>query len=62
MVVTSHVFISPSLQASSPPLEKDGLVFVEEEEKANVLNDIFRDKTVLNEHDAVLPEIAPYLV
>ena len=55
-------FISPSSQASSPPLEKDGLVFVEEVEKANVLNDFFRDQTLLNDHDAALPEIAPYLV
>ena len=55
-------FISPSSQSSSPPLEKGGLVFVEEEEKANVLNDFFRDQTLLNDHDAVLPEIAPYLV
>ena len=53
-------FISPSSQASSPPLEKDGLVFVEE--KVNVLNDFFRDQTLLNDHDAALPEIAPYLV
>ena len=55
-------FISPYSQASSPPLKKDGLVFVEEEEKANVLNDFFRDQTLLNDHDAVLPEITPYLV
>ena len=51
-----------SSQSSSPPLEKDGLVFVEEEEKANVLNNFFRDQTLLNDHDAVLPEIASYLV
>ena len=38
-------------------LEKDGLVFVEEEERANVLNDFFRNQTLLNDHDAVLPEI-----
>ena len=54
--------IFPSSQASSPPLEKDGLVFIEEEEKANVLNDFFRDQTILNDHDATLSEIAPYLV
>ena len=55
-------FIALSSQASSPSLEKDGLVFVEEGEKANVLNDFFRDQTLLNDHDAALPEIAPYLV
>ena len=30
--------------------------------EANVLNDFFRDQTLLNDHDAVLAEIAPYLV
>ena len=55
-------FISPSSHSSSLPLEKDGQVFVEEEEKANVLNDFFRDQTLLKGHDAVPPEIAPYLV
>ena len=54
--------LSPLLLKPRPPLEKDGLVFVEEEEKANVLNDFFRDQTLLNDHDAALPEIAPYLV
>ena len=57
-----YSFIPASSRSSSPPLEKDGLVFVEEEEKANVLNDFFRGQTLLNDHDAVLPEIAPYRV
>ena len=54
--------LSPLLLKPRLPLEKDGLVFVEEEEKTNVLNDFFRDQTLLNDHDAALPEIAPYLV
>ena len=54
--------LSPLLLNLRPLLEKDGLVFVEVEEKANVLNDFFRDQTLLNDHDAVLPEITPYLV
>ena len=53
--------LSPLLLKPSPPLEKEGLVFVKEEEKANVLNDFFRDQTLLNDRDAVLPEIASYL-
>ena len=52
---------SPLLFNPRPPLVNDGLVFVEEEEKANILNDFFRDQTLLNDHDAVRPKIAPYL-
>ena len=51
-------FIFPTSQSFSPQLEKDGLVFVEEKEKANVL----RDQTLLNDHDAVLPEMVPILL
>ena len=54
--------VSSSSQSSSPPLEKDSLVFVEEEEKASVLNDLFRDQTLLNDHEAVLTKMVPYLV
>ena len=35
-------FISPSFQSSNHPLEKDGLVYTDEKEKANLLNDFFR--------------------
>ena len=55
-------FIFHSSQSSSPPFQKDGLVFVNKEVKANVLNDFFRDQTLPIDQDAVVPEIAPYLV
>ena len=34
-------FISPNSQPSTPPLEKDGLVYSDEKEKVNILNDFF---------------------
>ena len=55
-------FISPNSQSSGSLLEKGGLVLIEEEEKAIDLNDIFRDQTLLNGHDAVCPERVPYLL
>ena len=45
-----------------PPLENDGVVYSEETDKANLLNNFFRDQTVLNDKDAVLPDIVPYTV
>ena len=41
-------FISPSSNSSIPTLENDGLIFTDETEKANVLNDFFRDHTILD--------------
>ena len=45
-----------------PSLENDGVVYSEETDKANLLNNFFRDQTVLNDKDAVLPDIVPYTV
>ena len=54
--------ISPNTKSSTPPLEKDGVVYADDTEKANVLNDFFRDQTSLDERNAVLPQILPYPV
>ena len=43
-------FISPSSNSSIPTLEKDGLIFTDETDKANVLNDFFRDQTILDQY------------
>ena len=48
--------------SSIPPLEKDGIVYSDETEKANLLNDFFRDQTLINDKDAVLPDILPYTI
>ena len=43
-----------------PTLEKDVLIFTNETDKANALNDFFRDQTILNYHHAPIPDIEPY--
>ena len=53
-------FISPFSNSSIPTLEKDGLIFTDETDKANVLNDFFRDQTILDDQHAPIPNIEPY--
>ena len=36
-------FISPNSKSSIPPLETNGQIYEEECEKANILNDFFKD-------------------
>ena len=55
-------FLSQNNSSSIPPLEKDGIVYSDETEKANLLNDFFRDQTLINDKDAVLPDILPYTI
>ena len=55
-------FLSQNNSSSIPPLEKDGIVYSDETEKANLLNDFFRDQTLINDKDAVLPDIFPYTI
>ena len=49
-------FVSPS-NYSIPTLENDGLIFIDETDKANVLNDFFRDQTILDHQHAPVPTI-----
>ena len=42
-------FISPKSNSTIPPLEKDGTVYVTETEKANLLNDFFKDQTIVQQ-------------
>ena len=39
---------------------KDGLIFIDETDKANVLNDYFREQTILDDQHAPMPNIEPY--
>ena len=55
-------FISQNNSSCILPLEKDGVVYSEETDKANFLNNFFREQTVLNDKDTVLPDIVPYTV
>ena len=54
--------ISPYSKSSIPPLEVDGVVYSDEMEKANILNDFFRDQILLDDQNAILPDIPSYPV
>ena len=57
---TLKSFISPKSSSTIPPLEKNGTVYVEEFEKAQLLNDFFTQQTHLDESNANLPNLAPF--
>ena len=54
---TLKTFIVPNSKSSIPPLEFNGNVITDERDKANVLNNYFQSQTLLNDQDAVLPDL-----
>ena len=52
-----RTFIFQNNSSCIPPLENDGVVYSEEIDTANLLNNFFREQTVLNDNDALLPDI-----
>ena len=54
---TLKTFISPSSKTSVPTLEKDGRVYNDDTDKANLLNNFFRDQTLLDDTNAQVPHI-----
>ena len=57
---TLKTFISPDSKPQIPPLEINGSVFTDDNEKANLLNDFFRDQTQIDQNNAVLPVLASF--
>ena len=55
-------FISPNSTSTIPSLERNGLVYSDEVEKANIFNDFFRDQTLLDEENVTLPAIDNVIV
>ena len=55
-------FIAPNLKSSIPPLVTNGQIYAEECEKAKILNDFFKDQTLLDERNAEIPDIHSYPV
>ena len=55
-------FIAPTSKSALPPLDHNGRIFTEEQETANFLNDFFCVQTLLNDQNAVLPNITPFAV
>ena len=56
---TLKTFINPNSSSSFPPLEYDNTIYTDESEKANILNKYFQSQTMLNETNAVLPNLIP---
>ena len=56
---TLKSFISPNSSTSIPLLSLNGIIYTDETDKANILNDFFQSQTVLNEENAVLSDLPP---
>ena len=57
---TLKAFVSPAENSSVPTLEKDGCVYYDDTDKANILNNFFRDQTLLDDCNARVPNSACY--
>ena len=49
-------FIKPEQADVIPPLNKNGQIYTEEKDKANILNTFFTEQTLLDESQATLPQ------
>ena len=57
---TLKTVIAPNSKSSVPPLEKDGIIIDDDTDKANVLNNFFRDQTIINDDGVELPQFENY--
>ena len=53
-------FISPGQKSTLPPLQSNDELIIDDFEKANLLNDYFRDQTILDEANVEVPDIQDY--
>ena len=58
---TLKTFISPNSNSVIPPLETNGIICTDELEKANIFNNFFQSQTLLNDHNAIIPDFPPQL-
>ena len=54
---TLKSIINQNTKSQIPPLESNGLIYTDEKEKANLLNQFFQSQTVLDEQNVSLPEL-----
>ena len=59
---TLKQIIAPNSRISVPPLEVNNNIITDEHDKANVLNNFFQSQTLLDEQNAVLPDLTPATV
>ena len=51
---------SPTATSSIPSLESNGRIYTDEQDKANLLNNYFKEQTLLDDSNAELPSLPPY--
>ena len=56
---TLKTFINPNSSSPIPPLEYDNNIYTDDSDKANILNNFFQSQTLLNETNAVPPDLIP---
>ena len=49
--------ISPQSKSSVPPLELNNSIYTDDYDKANIINKFFQSQTLLEEQNAVLPDL-----
>ena len=54
-------FTKPDQTDVIPPLNKNGQIYTEEKEKANILNNFFTEQTLLDDSHATLPQTVKIL-
>ena len=54
------MFINPGTASSVSPLQVNGTVLTDDEDKANLLNDYFRDQTIINDDNVEVPVNTDY--
>ena len=54
---TLKTFISPNLNSAIPPIESEGIIYTDDFEKANLFKNYFQGQTVLDDSNAILPEL-----
>ena len=54
---TLKTFISPNLNSAIPSFESEGFIYTDDFEKANLFNNYFQGQTILDDRNAVLPEL-----
>ena len=59
---TLKQIIAPNSKTSVPPLEVNNNISTDEHDKANILNNFFQSQTLLDEQNAVLPDLTPATV
>ena len=58
---TIKIVVSPKRSTSLSPLDNDGQIITDDIDKANALNDYFRDQTLINDTDVEAPYVAQEL-